>query len=252
MTPLDLGLVFFVGLAAGVINTLAGGGSLLTLPLLVELGLPPTSANATNRVAVWMQAATSASRFRARGYLPVRATMPLVATSMVGVVAGAVFAARIDDESFRIALAVVFAAMGVVLVRRIVVEGADDEPYTPEVPTGARAHVPMLLAGFYAGFVQAGVGVLIIWVLHIVGRLDIVRSNAVKVLLVLIWTTAALAVFVANDLVDWRRGLLLGLGGAIGAWGAVGVATRVNARVLKIALAIGVWVAAARFAGLLG
>lgn len=250
MGAADLALVFVVGVLAGVINTLAGGGSLLTLPLLVELGLPPTSANATNRVAVWMQSVTSAGRFRAKGFLPVRASMPLVASSLVGVVAGALAAARIADDAFRVALAVVFAGMGVVLVRRLLVErgGAVDSVAT--VPGGPRTHLSMLAVGFYAGFVQAGVGVLVIWVLHVVGRLDIVRSNAVKTLLVWVWTTIALVVFVASGLVDWHRGLLLGVGGAIGAWAAVGLATRVDPRALKIALAIGVWIAAARFAGL--
>lgn len=250
MDALDAGLVFVVGLVAGVINTLAGGGSLLTLPLLVELGLTPTSANATNRVAVWMQSATGAARFGAHGYLAVTRSVPLMVTSMGGVAGGSLVAARIGDDAFRLALAGVFAGMGVVLVRRLLRRDAPEERVTETVPGGFLTHLAMVGVGFYAGFVQAGVGVLLIWVLHIVGGFEIVRSNALKTLLVLAWTTLALAIFAANGLVDWGRGAVLGAGGALGAWIAVGVATRVDPRALQIALAIGVWVAAARFAGL--
>lgn len=246
-----LALTFAVGFVAGVVNVVAGGGSLLTIWLLVETGMGAPVANATNRVGVLMQTVTSTRGFATRGMLPVRGAARLVPASLVGVAVGAVLAARLDEDVFNRVLAVLFACMGFVLIRRVLSKSGPIDAVT-EVPSGLRAHAAMFFVGIYGGFVQAGVGVLILWVLHMVGRLEIVRANAVKSALVCVWTVLALAVFAFEGLVDWRAGVLLGVGGVVGAVVGVRIATRVSARALQIALAIGVWVAAARFAGLLG
>ena len=251
MTDLSPLLVFGVGVTAGIINTVAGGGSLLTIPLLVEAGLGASVANATNRVAVLMQSATTTARFAQTGALQARSALRLVPASLVGVLLGAYAATRLDDGQFRMALALIFAVMGCVLLKQIL-RPADAKAETDEVPSGPRAQVAMLAVGFYGGFIQAGVGVLILGVLHLAGGLRLLHANALKAFLVLVWTVCALVVFAASGLVDWTAGLVLGAGGAVGGVIGVSVATRVNGRWLKVCLAVGVWVAAARFAGLLG
>ncbi|MCB9533321.1 MAG: sulfite exporter TauE/SafE family protein [Myxococcales bacterium] len=250
MTPLEVVGLFGAGLVAGAINAVAGGGSLLTIPLLAALGMPATEANATNRVGVWMQAAVSTTSFARRGALQV-GDARLLPAGLAGAAVGALAATRIPERAFELVVATVFVVVGLLLTRDVVRDIRGTAPARePRVtaPGGPLAHALMFGAGLYGGFLQAGVGVLILLVFHVAGGLDLVRSNALKVAFVGVWTTLALAIFAHGGLVHWAAGAVVGVGGMVGAALGVSWAVRVKPRALKIALIAATLVAAWKMA----
>ena len=213
MTVTSFLLLFVVGCVAGVLNVLAGGGSFLTLPVLVFLGLPATVANATNRVAIVMQNVAAVWSFRRLG-VHVRGTFVWAAApALVGGALGAGLALFVSDELFQRLLAVLMVvfALWTLIGRR---HGGE----ASEAPTGGRlalVAVGFFGAGVYAGFVQAGVGFLILTLTTAAG-LDLVRGNAVKVTAILVLTVVALLIFAWQGKVDWPLGLALGSGNLVG------------------------------------
>lgn len=213
-----------VGFVSGFLNILAGGGSLLTLPMLIFLGLPAVVANGTNRVGVICQNIFALSAFRRHGALPLRLALLCTAPSLLGSYLGAQLAIDIDDRLFQHLLAVIM--IGVLIITLIDpakrLRGRE-LAYTPLRLTALL--VAFFFIGIYGGFVQAGVGFLIIPVMLLAG-FDLVRTNAIKIFVVLAFTIPALAVFVWHGQVDWLLGLVLAAGNASGGWVASHVAIR--------------------------
>jgi len=209
-------LLVGVGTIAGVLNVLAGGGSLLTLPVLIFLGLPPTMANGTNRIAILMQNIVAVSRFHQKGKMPWKVGVLCAVPAMVGSVLGARLAVTIDESLFRQILALVMLMVVVIMVidpaKRI---KADFH----ELSLGRSVLLVLIFffIGIYGGFIQAGIGFLIITVLLVQG-LDLVRINAVKVLVVLCYIPLALFVFIREGQVDFQMGIALAAGNGLGAW----------------------------------
>jgi hypothetical protein len=221
---LQAAALFAIGAFTGVVNVLAGGGSLLTLPLLIFFGLPATVANGTNRVGIVFQSVTAIGGFRRQKMLPVGLALLCTAPAIAGSLLGARLAVDIDDALFERILALIMIGVLVFMVidpmkkHRI-----EDVRFTPL--RTAVLLVSFFLIGIYGGFVQAGVGFLIITGLLAHG-LDLVRINAVKVFVTLVFTIAALAVFVAHGQVDWPMGLSLAAGNATGGWMGTRVAIK--------------------------
>lgn len=216
MNPLHILLLLGVGVVSGVLNVLAGGGSLLTLPVLLFLGLPAGMANGTNRVAILAQSVVSVGAFRRSGLMPWRLALVCTAPALLGGALGAQLAVGIDDLLFRRILALVMLGVCVVMV----VDPARHLKFDPARLGTARTAalaVSFFAIGIYGGFIQAGVGFLIISALLVHG-LDLVRINAVKVFVVGAFTVTALAVFIAHGQVDWRLGTALAAGNALGGW----------------------------------
>lgn len=232
------------GLAAGIVNTLAGGGSLLTVPLLVMLGLPGTVANGTNRVGVLMQSITAAARFRAEGIWDIgRARLELAAVAM-GAVGGALVISRVSDAVFETAFGMVMLVMLVPALRG---PSAASEART-ERPPVVRALL-FFGIGLYGGAFQAGVGVLLIFGLAYSG-FDLVRANGIKVVINLCFTLLALPVFVAQGQVSWLPALVLGAGFAAGGELGARLAVRGGERLIRPVLALAVVALAGRMLGL--
>jgi len=212
----QLPLLMLVGVIAGVLNVLAGGGSLLTLPLLIFLGLPAATANGTNRIAIFCQNVFAISGFKRKGVFPLRLALICTAPALVGSYIGASLAIDVDEQLFKQLLAVIM--VGVLIftavdpMKRI---RRDEMPITPL--RLAVLLVSFFAIGVYGGFVQAGVGFIIIAGLLAHG-LDLVRINAVKVLVIFAFTLVALAVFVAHGQVDYGLGLALAAGNSLGGW----------------------------------
>jgi uncharacterized membrane protein YfcA len=213
-----------VGAVSGALNVLAGGGSFLTLPLLIFLGLPPGVANGTNRVAILVQNLGAVWRFRRHGLFD-PAWIPLAAgPAVAGAVLGTWAAIEIGDEAFRRVLAglMVVATLWILwdpLSRRRASRRAAPEG----VPRGGRRAAfaaAFFAVGLYGGFVQAGIGFLLAAVATWAG-LDLVRGNALKVLVVLLLTPISLAIFAWSGRVDWLVGLPLAAGHLLGALAGV-------------------------------
>jgi len=213
-------LLFGVGSVAGVLNVVAGGGSFLTLPVLIFLGLPPTLANGTNRVGVVLQNVGAVWSFRRHGLIDWSYLLWAALPAMVGAILGSWVALRVGDELFQRILAFLMIAVTLWTLwdpLKKMQLGAANSSQTPVVAVLA---VGFFLSGVYGGFVQAGVGFVILATTSLAG-LDLVRGNAVKVLSVLCFGVVSLGMFAWQGQVDWWIGLALGTGMAMG--GLVGV-----------------------------
>ncbi len=210
-----------LGAVAGFLNIMAGGGSLLTLPFLIFLGLPPVMANGTNRVAILVQNVFAVARFHQFQVIPKGIILVVAGPAVFGAVLGAQIAVDIDELLFKRLLAMIM-----VLVIALTFFGPTHKEFKDEMVFGLRRKLILggafFLIGIYGGFIQGGIGFLIITALTLVGY-DLVKTNALKVLVVLVFTPFALAIFVANGQVDWAMGMVLAVGNATGAW----LATRV-------------------------
>jgi uncharacterized membrane protein YfcA len=234
-------LLVGAGIIAGALNVVAGGGSFVTLPLLIFLGLPAAVANGTNRVGVLVQSAGAAWGFKRAKMLDSRwalaASVPAVAGSAVGSWA----ALHIGDDVFRRVLAIV---MVIVTLTTLFAP----EPRPEAAARSARSWFVVLgfaAAGVYGGFLQAGVGFLILALTAWAG-LDMVRGNAIKVASVLLVTALAVAVFVVNGRIDWPMGLALAAGNAMGSAVGVRLAVRKGHAWLKGVVTVTILVLAVR------
>ena len=218
-------LVITAGFFAGIVNTLAGSGSLITLPVLIFLGLPATVANGTNRIGVVLQNLVAGVSFRRQGVLDGRGALVLSTTAVLGSLLGAQIAVNLDEQLMRRTIGVVMVLMlGVIVLRpKRWLQG------TMLQLVGwpnAKQYAAMFAIGVYGGFIQAGVGIFLLAALVMAVGYDLVRANAVKIVVILIFTVFALAVFVRNGQVDWGMGLLLAAGNMLGAWTAARMAVR--------------------------
>jgi uncharacterized membrane protein YfcA len=234
--PLLLAAVPVTGFFAGFINTLAGSGSLLTLPILILLGLPANVANGTNRVGVLLQNIVAVATFRQRGALPLAGSWKLIVPSVVGSVVGAELAVDLDEALLRQTIgALMIVLLAVMLLRpeRWIAEHA--APREPRL----LVEVPLFFAiGVYGGFIQVSVGLFLLAGLVLCSGYNLVGANAMKNLIVLVFTAAALVVFVLNDQVQWTLGLLLGAGQAAGAWVAAHFAVQRGAPFVRWAVVV--------------
>lgn len=205
-----------VGFIAGFVNTLAGSGSLITLPVLILLGLPANVANGTNRVGILVQNIVAVAIFRQRGALSFAGSRKLIVPAVFGALVGAALAVDLDEALLNRTIGILMLAMLVIILLR---PGRWLQAHADGSSIHPAAQVPIYFGiGLYCGFIQAGAGVFLIAGLVLASGFDLVRGNAMKNFIVLIVTIAALAVFIANDQVRWGIGLLLASGNAAGAW----------------------------------
>ena len=213
-SPLGLLALAVFGLVAGVVNTLAGGGSLLTLPALIFAGLSPAEANATNRLGVLAGSVSAIAGFEKEGMEGTRPETLEVVSAVAGALAGAQIAAWLDPELFRRVIAVVMLLMlGVLLLKpKTWMEGRAHAAPTPWRALGFFA------IGAYGGFLQAGVGLfLLAGFVWLSGR-PLHLANGRKVVLVALFTVPALALFAWQGLVHWLPGLAMAVGATAGGW----------------------------------
>jgi uncharacterized membrane protein YfcA len=219
-------LAVIAGAIAGVINTLAGSGSLVTLPMLVFLGLPADVANGTNRVGVLLQNVVGIAVFRRGGYSQSAGSCWIIVPSVVGALLGAAIATVLDKSSMELAIGVVMLIMLGVLIsnpKRWLREKSEAISGRP----GIGVILLFFVIGIYGGFIQAGVGVLLLSGLVLASGYSLNHANMIKLTIVLLMAVIALPVFVYYNQVDWGLGALMAIGQAIGAWAAANYATRI-------------------------
>ena len=208
-------ILFLVGLIAGALNVIAGGGSLLSLPVMIFLGLPPTVANGTNRVAILMQNIGASWSFHRRGLVSKEWLLLAVPPAVLGAIAGTIAAVHIGETEFQRVLAVILVAAAAWQIWnpfKLHPEG------NAELPEGMRRLVfitAFFLIGAYGGFIQAGIGFLLLAVTSAAG-FNLIRGNALKVTVVLAFTPLALVLFAWNGKVDWAMGFALAAGNFLG------------------------------------
>ena len=224
------------GVAAGFINTMAGGGSLLTLPALMLLGLPANVANGTNRLGVVAQSLSGVVSFHREDKLHTDAILPVAAPTVVGAIVGASVAAWAPPDVLEpVLLGTMIAMAGLMLVRpKLVIAGEDEEP--GHAWKSPKALVGLFLAGVYGGFVQAGVGFVLLATLSGVLRYDAVRANALKLVCTMLFSVASLAIFVYASQVEWIPAAILAAGTVLGSQIGVRFTLKVKARTLRVIL----------------
>ncbi|WP_432452298.1 MULTISPECIES: sulfite exporter TauE/SafE family protein [unclassified Agarivorans] len=226
-------LLLGVGLVAGVINTLAGGGSNLTLPALMVMGMPAEIANATNRVGIFLQCLTGALGFKKHGQLDIEDVVPILWPTMVGGLFGAVAASYAPSWIIKyLLLGAMLTMAGLILIKPSVV-AAEPGTQAKKVRQTPAAKWSLALSGFYGGFVQAGVGFILVAALAGSLRYDLVRANALKLVCTLAFTSIALVIFIVRDQVLWLPGSVLAVGYIIGAHYAVKFAIKAAPTTLK-------------------
>lgn len=227
-------LLVFTGLLAGFVNTLAGGGSSLTIPALMIMGMPADIANGTNRVGVALHSVVATFGFRREGVeVASPDSLAIVAITVAGGLIGALIASFLPNLYLKPVLLGVMVSMAlIILVRPSVVVPPPGTPVA-KLKDKPSAWIGLFAAGLYGGFVHAGVGFLLIAAIAGTLRYDLVRTNAFKMLCVLAFTFAALAVFIWRDQISWVPGLVLAFGMMVGAHYSVKVAFNVSPMALK-------------------
>jgi uncharacterized protein len=233
LTPLFIVILLVTGVLAGIINTLAGGGSNLTLPALMMMGLPADVANATNRVGVFLQCLVGMRGFDKQGRLEKVDLKGIMIPTLVGGLVGALAASFLPAALLKpVLLGTMVTVALVILIRpNAIMPAADEQPLM--VADSSKAWWGLWLAGFYGGFVQAGVGFVLIAALAGVLRYDLVRANALKMLCTAAFTLVALVVFIWRDQIAWVPGLVLAVGTMTGAKIGVKLALNISQRALK-------------------
>src|SRR3989304_3434968 len=211
------------GFLAGIINTLAGSGSLITLPVLIFLGLPATVANGTNRIGVILQNIVAGLSFNRSRVLDLRGALILSLPAIFGSLVGASIAVNLDEEMMERVIGAVMVVMLFVMWLRPQ-RWLEGTVLTLQKSISWQQVLVLFVIGVYGGFIQAGVGVFLLAALVLSVGYDLVRANAVKIVIILIFTISSLFVFANNNQVDWASGVLLGMGNMAGAWVAARLA----------------------------
>lgn len=238
------------GIIAGFINTLAGSGSLLTLPLLMFIGLPPTVANATNRIGVLLQSAVGSASFRHQKVFEFRESLWFVIPSVAGSILGAFIAAGFNEQVMRTIIGVLLFFMFFMIL------------YKPEKwITGQAVNlhnrprlvilVVFFLIGVYGGFIQAGVGFFLLAGLVYGAGVNLVKANALKVFITFCFTIFAIAVFIFTGQIDYKIGFILGGGQMVGAYIASRIAVSWGPKFVRVVLLVVVLISSLELTGVI-
>lgn len=230
-------LLFFSGAIAGFINIMAGGGSTITLPLLIFLGLDSALANGTNRIAVLIQNVAAIISFKQEKFAQFKLSFKLSICTLPGAIIGAIIAVKIGNDLFQKILGVVIIGIMVTILFPQFNRRPTNQP-----PAKSFNHwllyPAMFGIGFFGGFIQAGVGFLIMAALLHLMKLDLVRVNMHKVFIVFVFTLPAILIFIFTDNVEWGYALVLSAGNAVGGWWSAKVSVKKGEKVIRVVLLI--------------
>ncbi|MEA1986097.1 MAG: sulfite exporter TauE/SafE family protein [Candidatus Marinimicrobia bacterium] len=236
-------LIFGVGIFAGFINSIAGGGSTLTLPVLILAGLPSPIANATNRVGIIFQTGMASSRFKKHKQLEIKPYLHIIIASIVGAIAGSLFVVNISSQYFDkiLGFALIFILI-LTFIPRDKFQNIHHAPKWLEV-------VIFFIVGIYGGSIQAGIGFILLITLKFVENFNLIKANATKVFIVFCYTIFAIIIFQFSHQIVWSYGLLLAGGNIIGAYIGVHTAIKGGEKAIKIIIAVAIALASLKLFG---
>tara|TARA_B100000427_G_scaffold81432_2_gene66540 strand:+ start:1355 stop:2107 length:753 start_codon:yes stop_codon:yes gene_type:complete len=212
----DVIILLICGVIAGFINTVAGGGSLLTLPILIFMGLPSNIANGTNRIAIFMQNIFSISGYKSRGVSDFKYSSWLSVSALIGSIIGAKIAININEDMFNKILSVVIIIVVLTIIYNKKTFNINSENISIEKKI--ISVIMFFFIGIYGGFIHAGVGFLILSILSNYNGIQLSKANSIKVFVVFVYTFFALIVFIMENKINWILGINLGIGNSIGGW----------------------------------
>ncbi len=237
------------GLLVGFINTLAGGGSIISLSVLMMLGLPAPLANGTNRVAIIIQTLTATTSFRQQKVLETRKALLLSIPAVFGSLLGAWFAVDIREDIFEKAIGVIMLFMLVFILYKPQ-KYLYGRPNISEKPITWTTYLAFFFIGVYGGFIHMGVGYFLLAGIVGMAGFDLVKANAIKVFIVLAYAPFTLLVFLWYGQVNWKYGLILAIGAVIGALIASRLAVSKGVNFVKWVIVIVILVTSADMFGL--
>lgn len=231
-------ILFIAGAAAAFINVNAGGGSSLTLPVLIFLGLDPTVANGTNRVAILFQNVSAVYSFKQEKFYELKNSLILSALTLPGAIAGAIMAVQIGDELFQKILAVImiFIIITMLLPKKKILKTENNFIIDWKII------LSMIAVGFYGAFIQVGVGFLLMAAFQYLMRLDLIRVNMHKVFVVFVFTIPALIIFILTDNINWYYGLTLSAGNVFGGWWGAKLSVKKGEKLIKAVLVAAIFI----------
>lgn len=239
------------GLAAGFINVTAGGGSMLTLPMLMFLGLPANVANGTNRIAILLQNVIGVNRFRQKKVLDITTDYRLAIPAIAGAIIGTFFAVEIDPHLLEKIIAGLMVLMLLMVVLKPEIWLREQANKAHRRPTVLQ-YILFVVIGFYGGFIQMGVGFFLLAGLVLGCGHDLVRANAVKVFIILIYTFFSVVIFMFHDQINWFAGLILAAGNMAGAWAGVHFTVRGGAKYVRFILILALIIVILNLFGIFG
>lgn len=239
-------LVFLSGLIAAFINVMAGGGSAISVGLMTLFGIPATVANGTNRVGVVTAGISSVKTFHDKGKLDIKGALPFAILALGGSLIGAYGASILSAEAFKkyLAFALIFVICTLFIPKREETGRASKAKKWLSFPI-------MFLVGLYGGFIQAGVGFLIMATYRHLQNLDLVTINGRKMLITTIFTVPAIIIFALQGQINWGYAVVLAVGNFIGGKVATTYALKKGDKVVKYVLAVAIGLIALKFLGVL-
>lgn len=239
-------LVLVVGFVAGIINVMAGGGSLLTMPLLIFLGLDSTMANGTNRIAILFQNATAIGGYQSKGQSPGSFGIYLGIAALFGAIIGSKIALEIPDGIFNKILAIVMVLVVLMTLINPSLKLKDGEELILRLGKKHKimAVIALFLVGIYGGFIQAGTGLFIMAALSFINRYTLLQANVAKATIMFIYTLSAIAIFAYDGQINLLYGLALAISMSIGAWWASRWSTGSGQKYIKWFMVIAVTIMA--------
>jgi len=241
--PATFVILAIVGAIAGFLNVLAGGGSALTIPLMIFLGYDATVANGSNRIAIQVEALSAVAAFKKQKHSDFPMSLKLSLMTLPGGILGAFYAVKIDDALFTKILGVVMVLIIITLMfpKAELVEHAKNHKWKNWLSWPV-----MFAVGFYGGFIQAGVGFVIMSVLLHLYNMDLIKINMHKVFIVMVFTVPAVIMFIWTDNVDWFAAIALSIGMMFGTWFAVRMALKKGEKLVRIMLGVSLLIIAVK------
>jgi len=232
----DVIILILCGIIAGFINTVAGGGSLLTLPILIFMGLPSNVANGTNRIAIFMQNIFSISGYKSKGVSDFKYSSWLSISALFGAILGAKIAVDISEDVFNkiLALVIILVVGTIIFNKKSFINDSKKLSIKKKIISG----VLFFFIGIYGGFIHAGVGFIILTVLSNYNGIKLSKANSIKVFVVFIYTIFALMIFIMENKINWILGINLGIGNSIGGWIASRWSYNKSDKIIKIFIVI--------------
>jgi uncharacterized protein len=250
VSALQIIVILAAGLAGGFVNTLAGGGSFITLIALDFAGLSSAMANGTNRVAIEVQNIMAVLGFRSKGISNFKLTLHFAIPALLGAIVGAYLVIDLPDAIFKKILAVAMLFMLFTIVFDVK-SWLKDRVIEMTPRRRIVAYFVFFLVGIYGGAIQAGVGFLFIATLVLVAGEDLVRTNSHKVFIIGTYTLFVLIVFALRGQVNWVLGLVLAVGNGTGAWIASRWAAERGEKLVRIVLGVMLAIMSIRYLGII-
>ena len=233
LTWVSIIILICSGIIVGFINTLAGGGTVVSLCVFIMLfGLPPLVANGTNRVAILFQNMTAVAFFQKKKLIDWRKVLHLGIPIILGSLTGALIAVSISNKLFHNIFAVVVMLFGISMLmnpNRYIYE----KPELINRKIKGWQYLLFFFLGVYGGFVHVGIGYILLAVLVLINGYDLLKANILKNVLVLLYIPFSLSIYALQGNVCWTFGLVHAIGNVIGAGLAARLAIKKGASFIR-------------------